>query len=241
MWPSNGVSFTVGRGEIFGLLGPNGAGKTTTILMMLGLTDITSGSVSVLGYDPAREPLAVKRLIGYLPDTVGFYDHMTASRQPAATPRALIGIRARRAREAHRRRARSASASPTVADKRSTRSRAACGSGSGLAEILMKRRADRDPRRADLRARSAGDRRVAGHDPRASSATASAVLLVLASARAGAERLRPRRAVQRRPHRARSARCARARRARCSAAAIAVEVEADGGRARRNARRPCRA
>src|SRR4029079_17672599 len=74
----NGVSFTVGRGEIFGLLGAHGGGKTTTILMMLGLTDVTSGSVSVLGYDPARQPLQVKRLIGYLPDTVGFYDHMTA-------------------------------------------------------------------------------------------------------------------------------------------------------------------
>jgi ABC-2 type transport system ATP-binding protein len=87
----NGVSFTVGRGEIFGLLGPNGAGKTTTILMMLGLTDVTSGSVSVLGYDPARQPLQVKRLIGYLPDTVGFYDHMTA-RDNLSYTAALIGI-----------------------------------------------------------------------------------------------------------------------------------------------------
>ena len=41
----NGISFSVQRGEIFGLLGPNGAGKTTTILMMLGLTDVTSGTV----------------------------------------------------------------------------------------------------------------------------------------------------------------------------------------------------
>ena len=57
----NGISFTVGRGEIFGLLGPNGAGKTTTILMMLGLTEVTSGTVSVLGHDPVREPLQVKR------------------------------------------------------------------------------------------------------------------------------------------------------------------------------------
>ena len=77
------ISFTVGRGEIFGLLGPNGAGKTTTILMMLGLTEVTAGTVSVLGHDPAREPLQVKRQVGYLPDTVGFYDHMTARRQSA--------------------------------------------------------------------------------------------------------------------------------------------------------------
>ncbi len=63
---------------MFGLLGPNGAGKTTTILMMLGLTEISAGQVSVLGFDPARAPLQVKRRVGYLPDSVGFYDHLTA-------------------------------------------------------------------------------------------------------------------------------------------------------------------
>ncbi len=85
------ISFTVARGEIFGLLGPNGAGKTTTILMMLGLTEVTAGTVSVLGHNPAREPLQVKRLVGYLPDTVGFYDHMTALDNLRYTA-ALIGI-----------------------------------------------------------------------------------------------------------------------------------------------------
>jgi ABC-2 type transport system ATP-binding protein len=64
-------------GEVFGLLGPNGAGKTTTILMLLGLTEPTSGSVSVVGLDPARHPLEVKRRVGYMPDAVGFYDTMT--------------------------------------------------------------------------------------------------------------------------------------------------------------------
>ena len=87
----DGISFTVGKGEIFGLLGPNGAGKTTTILMMLGLTDVTAGQVSVLGYDPVRQPLQVKRLVGYLPDTVGFYDYMTAVDNLRYTA-ALIGI-----------------------------------------------------------------------------------------------------------------------------------------------------
>jgi ABC-2 type transport system ATP-binding protein len=87
----DGISFTVGRGEIFGLLGPNGAGKTTTILMLLGLTEVTSGSVSVLGHDPVREPLQVKRMVGYMPDTVGFYDHMTAIDNLRYTA-ALIGI-----------------------------------------------------------------------------------------------------------------------------------------------------
>jgi ABC-2 type transport system ATP-binding protein len=85
------ISFSVGRGEIFGLLGPNGAGKTTTILMMLGLTDISEGDVSVLGFNPAREPLSVKRRVGYLPDTVGFYDQLSAADNLRYTAR-LIGF-----------------------------------------------------------------------------------------------------------------------------------------------------
>lgn len=72
------LSLTVERGEIFGLLGPNGAGKTTTILMLLGLTEPTSGQVRVLGLDPARQPLSVKSRVGYLPDLIGFYDELTA-------------------------------------------------------------------------------------------------------------------------------------------------------------------
>jgi ABC-2 type transport system ATP-binding protein len=73
------IDFTVSAGEIFGLLGPNGAGKTTTILMLLGLSDISAGTARVFGHDPMREPLAVKRRVGYLPDSVGFYDHLTAA------------------------------------------------------------------------------------------------------------------------------------------------------------------
>jgi ABC-2 type transport system ATP-binding protein len=64
--------------EIFGLLGPNGAGKTTTILMLLGLTEPASGSSQVFGYNSTREPLKVKRLVGYMPEKVGFYDNLTA-------------------------------------------------------------------------------------------------------------------------------------------------------------------
>ncbi len=86
------VSFQVSRGEIFGLLGPNGAGKTTTILMLLGLTDLSEGEARVLGHDPEREPLAVKRRVGYLPDSVGFYDHMTAAANLRYTAR-LMGMR----------------------------------------------------------------------------------------------------------------------------------------------------
>ncbi len=83
------LSFSVAKGEIFGLLGPNGAGKTTTILMLLGLTDPSSGHVRVLGRDPQREPLAVKQRVGYLPDAVGFYDHLTAFENLTYTARLL--------------------------------------------------------------------------------------------------------------------------------------------------------
>ena len=72
-----GLDLTVYEGEIFGLLGPNGAGKTTTILMLLGLSEPTAGSVRVLDEDPVRNPLAVKEKVGYLPENVGFYDDMT--------------------------------------------------------------------------------------------------------------------------------------------------------------------
>lgn len=68
----------IGKGEIFGLLGPNGAGKTTTILMMLGLTEPMAGMARVCGVNATTNPIAVKRKVGYMPDTVGFYDGMTA-------------------------------------------------------------------------------------------------------------------------------------------------------------------
>jgi len=87
----DGIDFAVGAGEIFGLLGPNGAGKTTTILMLLGLTDASGGSVRVLDMDPQRDPLAVKRVLGYLPDAVGFYDHLSARDNLAYTAR-LLGL-----------------------------------------------------------------------------------------------------------------------------------------------------
>ena len=73
----NSLDLTIRAGEVFGLLGPNGAGKTTTVLMLLGLTDPTRGVVRVVGLDPTREPLAIKRQVGYLPDNVGFYGSMT--------------------------------------------------------------------------------------------------------------------------------------------------------------------
>ena len=71
------LNLHVAENEIFGLLGPNGAGKTTTILMLLGLTEPVSGSVQICGFDPTRDPLKVKRLVGYMPEKVGFYDTLT--------------------------------------------------------------------------------------------------------------------------------------------------------------------
>jgi ABC-2 type transport system ATP-binding protein len=57
--------------------------------MMLGLTEISGGSVNVLGFNPVREPLEVKRRVGYLPDAVGFYDHLTARENLAYIARLL--------------------------------------------------------------------------------------------------------------------------------------------------------
>ena len=87
----DGISFDIKKGEVFGLLGPNGAGKTTTILMMLGLTEISSGQIRVLGFDPARQPLQVKRRVGYLPDSVGFYDQLSAVENLSYTAK-LMGL-----------------------------------------------------------------------------------------------------------------------------------------------------
>ena len=71
------LDLDIHAGEIFGLLGQNGAGKTTTILMLLGLTEPSGGSARVVGLDPARGPLEVKRRVGYMPDQVGFYGDLT--------------------------------------------------------------------------------------------------------------------------------------------------------------------
>ena len=92
------ISFDVTEGEIFGFLGPNGAGKTTTLLMLLGLTEPTSGTVQVLGMDPVKEPIKVKGKIGYLQENMGFYQDLNA-RQMLRFMAELNGISRRAAVE----------------------------------------------------------------------------------------------------------------------------------------------
>ena len=73
----DGVSFRVERGEVVGFLGPNGSGKSTTMRMITGFYPPTSGRVTVGGHDVAEQPLAAKRLIGYLPENAASYPDMT--------------------------------------------------------------------------------------------------------------------------------------------------------------------
>lgn len=87
----NSLNLRVDEGEIFGFLGPNGSGKTTTILMLMGLTEPSSGIAKVCGFNATRETLKVKRLAGYLPENVGFYEDLTADQTLRYTAR-LNGI-----------------------------------------------------------------------------------------------------------------------------------------------------
>ncbi len=73
-----GVSFQCYGGEVFGLLGPNGAGKTTTIRMLTTILRPTSGTATIAGHDIIREPEAVRRVIGVLPENTGIYGRLTA-------------------------------------------------------------------------------------------------------------------------------------------------------------------
>ena len=73
----NGVSFKVGKGEVLGFLGPNGAGKSTTMRMITGFMPPTEGRVSVGGHDLSENPIAAKKLLGYLPESAPAYSDMT--------------------------------------------------------------------------------------------------------------------------------------------------------------------
>ena len=72
-----GISFTVNKGEIFGLIGPNGAGKTTALRIVSTLLQITSGSITIMGYDVKKKPDEIRKLISYLPEDAGAYKNLT--------------------------------------------------------------------------------------------------------------------------------------------------------------------
>jgi ABC-2 type transport system ATP-binding protein len=74
-----GVSFTVGQGEVLGFLGPNGAGKSTTMKMITGFLTPTSGTVRICGYNIDDQPIEANKRIGYLPDGAPAYQDMTPS------------------------------------------------------------------------------------------------------------------------------------------------------------------
>lgn len=71
------LELKVNKGEIFGFLGPNGAGKTTTIKMIVGLLNPDSGSILIDGTDMAKDPIAAKRKLGYVPDSPNLYDRLS--------------------------------------------------------------------------------------------------------------------------------------------------------------------
>ncbi len=131
------IDLEIGKGEVFGLLGPNGSGKTTTILLLLGLTEPSEGSVRVNGLDPLRQPLAVKSSVGYLPDQVGFYDNLSARENLAYSAR-LMGLESAEAAK----RIGDALARvrlEDVADKRVGAYSRGMRQRLGLAEVIMKR------------------------------------------------------------------------------------------------------
>ncbi|WP_082726901.1 ABC transporter ATP-binding protein [Paenibacillus riograndensis] len=132
----DGLSLAIRKGEVFGLLGPNGAGKTTTILMMLGLTEHTSGSALICGYDPARYALQVKRRVGYMPDDIGFYEDRTGLDNLIYTAR-LNGIEAEEAERSAKRLLEKVGLSGSARAKVGTYSRG-MRQRLGLADVLIK-------------------------------------------------------------------------------------------------------
>src|ERR671933_1332717 len=99
-----GISFEVERGEVFGLLGPNGAGKTTTVEILEGYRKRTAGDIAVLGRDPETRDLELRKRVGIVLQSTGFYtratvresvEHMAAiypQPRDAAETIALVGL-----------------------------------------------------------------------------------------------------------------------------------------------------
>jgi len=87
----NGVSFSVPQGQICGLLGPNGAGKTTLFRLLMGILKASSGSLRIDGLDAFTDRVAVKRLIGFLPDEPVFYSYLSGQ-ETLALSAAMHGL-----------------------------------------------------------------------------------------------------------------------------------------------------
>jgi ABC-2 type transport system ATP-binding protein len=75
----DGIDLAVPRGSLYGFLGPNGAGKSTTIRCLTGLLRPTSGSMRILGLDPLREPVEVKRQVGVVPEDLALFERLTGA------------------------------------------------------------------------------------------------------------------------------------------------------------------
>jgi ABC-2 type transport system ATP-binding protein len=73
----NRMNLSINTGEIFALLGPNGSGKSTTLKMLLGLVESTAGTISVLGIDVKKDPVAIKQQVGYVPESPNIYEFLT--------------------------------------------------------------------------------------------------------------------------------------------------------------------
>ncbi len=71
------LTLHIGKGSVFGFIGPNGAGKTTTIRLLTGILQPTAGTVTIGGVDMAKDPIAAKRMIGFVPDASEMYDRLT--------------------------------------------------------------------------------------------------------------------------------------------------------------------
>lgn len=130
------LNLSIYPGEVYGLLGPNGAGKSTTILMMLGLAEPTSGTVTVCGVNSTRDPIQVKRKVGYMPDDVGFYEDMTGLENLLYTGR-LNGLSRQEAMDRAKRLLERVGLSDAAEKKAGTYSRG-MRQRLGLGEVLIK-------------------------------------------------------------------------------------------------------
>ena len=77
VWAVRDLSLRIGYGKVYGLLGPNGSGKSTTMKMILGLVKPDSGKILVDGIDVSKDPVEVRKIIGYVPETSRLYDYLT--------------------------------------------------------------------------------------------------------------------------------------------------------------------